>query len=134
MADHFATRFAAILEEWKGATTVELMAVSYALAPKDTGKFAASLYPRVFSRVDEHVWEIHSNDEEPKAIWVRDGTNPHRIPGSGFAHLSWGADKGMIFSSWVNHPGTDPNDWGDRVLDIVGPTQLEVLAEMIDVA
>ena len=127
----FAERLAAIIEVWIPPTAAELLSVSHVLAPKDTGRFAASLYSRTSHSIFDTEIEIHSDDTKPRAIWLRDGTSPHMI----FGHptLAFPQNGVTIFRANVHHPGTHPDDWGNRVLDIVGPHRLAALAAAIDV-
>lgn len=137
----FAPRLEALLHEWIPTVTTHLTEVSKGLAPYRTGVFAASLYPIYYPGIAEHVWEIHSDDQKPKAIWIRDGTDPHPIfsAAENWTNRSalafyWPKAGRTVFRMYVNHPGTRPNAWGDRVLAIVGPYKLEQLGTMIDMA
>jgi hypothetical protein len=114
-------------------TKADLLATSHILAPKDTGYFASTLYadtPGIF----EYTIEIRASSDKPKAIWIREGTLPHMIfPTHGRA-LVFNVGGRTIFAANVHHPGTSANDWGDRVLDEVGPRALLNLKDMIDAA
>ncbi len=140
MSGDFATRIAAILDRWEPLVTDALMATSYSRAPRRTGHFASELYPRTFDRPDAYTWEIHSASQKPKAIWLRDGTSPHMIFPVAAQALAWSSARfahpsnPMIFAANVHHPGTHADNWGDRVLDDVGPRQLALLGAMIDAA
>lgn len=132
------------IRAWIRETELLLLNAIRRLAPRLTGKFAASMVPLVTFVGNEIVIEIRALDEHPKAVWVRDGTAPHDIfpvhaqglpIGFGYSVFPAGTTGGdVIFSSVVHHPGTKPNLYADAALEEVSSAQIPRLAVMIEEA
>lgn len=73
--------------------------------------------------------EIRSSSEHPKAIFLREGTTSHSIGAPGqflFNPYAEFAARGPVI-----HPGTAPNNWADRALQLVEAQVMDRLASTV---
>lgn len=126
-------KFEKALLEWKAEAASVLLEIAKRNAPRDTGKFATTLYPRVLTVGPLTTIEIRSDSQKPKAIWIREGTKPHTIQAVSGRSLAWQDTAGgdTIFATSVNHPGTQPSEMERKTIDEAGPILTKLLADKI---
>jgi hypothetical protein len=107
-----AERIKEILERITPKNT-GLTAISWTVIPMGMGEF------------------VITNDNEPIATFLSEGTVAHRIPSVGYAKLHWVDEGGEDrFASWVWHPGTQPLYLEDSAMLEAEP----FIEEMLDAA
>lgn len=65
------------------------------------------------------------------AIWVHEGTRPHKITAKGRA-LAWEGAGGMMFAKSVQHPGTKANPFMPRIRDKAQPEIQKLMGQAAD--
>lgn len=150
-------RFVKATEEMQKAKRDELRNLgSYvtaklkAEAPRGkTGKFAASHSFKTFERGSD--LELRFYSASPLGQFIRLGTKPHRIvakrakalafnwpkvgmmtfvPRAGFPFTGVVGGAFWIGKGYVNHPGTQPNPYHERVMASMSPSMRESLSKM----
>jgi hypothetical protein len=116
-----------VVSTWAAHAAIVLLHAVQMEAPKVTGTFAGSMYPSV-SVLDGNVTiRISASSGKPKAIWIRNGTTQHTIGNDG-AFLFNPNDDGISALGPVVHPGTRPNQFGLRAIQMVRTQLLSELA------
>lgn len=108
----------------------EMVAALQAEAPRKTGKFAKGLRYRTAARGPTTTLAFYASGEHAFLLdYIRQGTRKHTIPKGGATvqmakgyplRFYWpnGPRGAGIYRFWkVEHPGTPPNDFVQRVLD-----------------
>ena len=119
-----------VVRVWANHAAIVLLHAVQAEAPKVTGTFAASMYPTVRVLDGNVTLRISASSGKPKAIWVRNGTMQHAIGTEG-AFLFNPNDDGISALGPVIHPGTRPNQFGLRAINMVRTQLLASLSEEI---
>jgi hypothetical protein len=119
-----------VIAGWAAHASIVLLHAVQTEAPKVTGTFAGSMYPTV-SVLDGNVTiKISATSGKPKAIWIRNGTTQHTIGTEG--SFLWNPnDDGISALGPVIHPGTKPNQFGLRAINMVRTQLLASLAEEV---
>jgi HK97 gp10 family phage protein len=99
-------------------------------APWRTGKLAGSIIKEVADG------EASINALASYAVYVEKGTAPHEIRPVNASVLAFEAGGSMVFTRLVRHPGTKPNPFMQRAVDVarekVDETFAELWLELID--
>ena len=81
-------------------------------APVDHGRLAGSFQ---LEQVGDNQWRIVSGVDYALAVW--EGTQPHRIEPVNAQALRFEIAGEVIFAKWVDHPGTEGDDYPGRAFD-----------------
>lgn len=121
----------------------EMVAALQAEAPQKTGEFAKGLRYRTDLRGTTTTVAFYASGKHAFLLdYIREGTPAHTIPKGGAAvqmakgyplRFYWpnGPRGSGIYHFWsVEHPGTQPNDFVQRVLDDKTPTMRAALRQV----
>ena len=108
----------AMLEEFSGTESNELLKLLKDYAPKKTGKFAAGLRrwrsPAAIRQDRVQIDIVAGGIHAHLAKLITEGTRPHVIRSSRPMPIPTNGD--CIFRYTVNHPGTKANDFAQRAM------------------
>jgi hypothetical protein len=110
LADKFKPEIAQkLIERLTSIATLTM----YAEAPYKTGRLANS--------IQKTVGDMTSSvgPTAPYTLYVTKGTAPHMIRPVNSKALAFKTSNGLVFSRLVHHPGTKPNPFIQRTLNIV---------------
>ena len=107
--------------------------------PKKTGALARSTIFQVMGGPDNQRLEIRQGARSPEGQFyghfVREGTVPHEIRPVRASVLRFVVDGQVVFAKKVNHPGTDPNPYHERVFRDLVDDQSKIIEEIgLDIA
>lgn len=84
-------------------------------APKKSSAFASAINFRTFVGGDSVGFNVYA--PEPLSTFIREGTRPHIIAGSPLLAFFWERVGRRMVLPFVNHPGTQANDYLQRAYD-----------------
>lgn len=123
-----------VLAAWAHHASIVLLHAVQMEAPRQTGTFAASMYPTVEVIDGQVTIHISASSGKPKAIWIRNGTMAHTIGDDGRFLWNPTVDPEFAAVGPVLHPGTHRNRFAQRAIQMVRVQLLTSLAKEVMIA
>ena len=108
-ADKVKARAQELCPVYKGDTTFR---------SRSPGTLRDSIVKRVVAG-DGGLPVVQVGTDDPVGLYVHEGTVPHKITGNPRLVFNWPKAGGVVSFPSVNHPGTKPNPFLTKALDVL---------------